>query len=738
MLVVAALAACEQSPRPAGPLAPEASLAVGGQGAEKIGADVLQALQRGEQPRVMIALAAAPSRDVGQLRRDVSAAQDAVLRGVGDDELRIKRRFVAVPALAGIARNRGVLQRLAADPRVLRIDLDGGGTGSLTNSVPHVRANFRHARGNRGSGATVAIIDSGIDTNHPDLADALTAQACFGDNDNAIDGVGFCPNGSDRQTGAGAAEDDAGHGTHVSGIVASNGSVSGTGMAPDAQLVAIKVLNNCAFSGCFFFFSEIVAALDYIIATPGLGVQVINMSLGTSALFTGACDNATASTMAGAAAVNTLRANGVITFASSGNNGSSTAMTLPACLTNVVSVAAADNGDVLANFSNTNATTDLIAPGVGILSLAIGGGTTTASGTSMASPHAAGCAALLIDAGDATTPAAIEARLKTSTVQVTDARNNVTLPRIDCSPPNTAPQVTVTDVSVTVAEGSTASNSGTFSDVDGDAVTLSASIGSLTTTASGWAWSFATTDGPAQSQTVTITGTDALGAATNATFSLVVQNVTPSVNAGSNSTVASNQSFAFSGSFSDAGVIDNPWSWKITWGDGSQNTGSTASQAAAITANHQFCGAANYTVTLYVTDKDGAEGSASRTVTVTYVPVTVDILQKSVNLGSKGMLPVAVLSTATFDATTLDPATIVLGDETGSDTPVAKRNNSRYFASAEDVNGDGRLDLVLQFSVPALVANGDLTSSTTSLVLRGFLADGCTNVRGSNTVVIVP
>jgi hypothetical protein len=274
--------------------------------------------------------------------------------------------------------------------------------------------------------------------------------------------------------------------------------------------------------------------------------------------------------------------------------------------------------------------------------------------------------------------------------------------------------------------------------VDGDAVTLSASIGSLTTTASGWAWSFATTDGPAQSQTVTITGTDALGAATNATFSLVVQNVTPSVNAGSNSTVASNQSFAFSGSFSDAGVIDNPWSWKITWGDGSQNTGSTASQAAAITANHQFCGAANYTVTLYVTDKDGAEGSASRTVTVTYVPVTVDILQKSVNLGSKGMLPVAVLSTATFDATTLDPATIVLGDETGSDTPVAKRNNSRYFASAEDVNGDGRLDLVLQFSVPALVANGDLTSSTTSLVLRGFLADGCTNVRGSNTVVIVP
>jgi hypothetical protein len=102
------------------------------------------------------------------------------------------------------------------------------------------------------------------------------------------------------------------------------------------------------------------------------------------------------------------------------------------------------------------------------------------------------------------------------------------------------------------------------------------------------------------------------------------------------------------------------------------------------------------------------------------------------------MLPVAVLSTATFDATTLDPATIVLGDETGSDTPVAKRNNSRYFASAEDVNGDGRLDLVLQFSVPALVANGDLTSSTTSLVLRGFLADGCTNVRGSNTVVIVP
>jgi subtilisin family serine protease len=744
-LVAVLLMGCDAPREPVAPATavPDVALALGGQPALKIGTDVLQALQRGETPAVMVALdARAPGNDLAQLRSAVASAQNGALQGVRDDEFRVKRRFVAVPAVAGVARSAAALQRIAAHPQVRRIDLDGGGTGSLVNSVPVINGDDRHTRGNRGDGVVVAILDTGIDTDHPDLSDALVHEACFGDNNSSIDGSGFCPNGSDRQTGAGAAEDDAGHGTHVSGIVASNGTVSGTGMAPDADIVSIKVLDNCSFAGCFQAVSEIVAGLDYLISNPQLGVQVINMSLGTNALYTGDCDNTSATTMSVAAAVNTLRTNGVITFASSGNNGSSTQMTLPACVANVMSVGATDNTDALGNFSNINASTDILAPGVSIVSDARGGGTTTASGTSMASPHAAGCAALLIEAGDATTPATIETRLETSSVSVTDTRNSVTLPRIDCTPVNQAPAVAADNATVTVNEGSQASNTGTFSDGDGDAVTLVASIGTLVPGSGTWSWSFGTTDGPAESQTVTVTATDAIGASTSTTFALVVQNVAPVVSAGADASIVSNQTYNLSGTFTDPGVVDNPWSWSIDWGTGSPTTGSIATQPGPITGSRQYCAAGNYTIALSVTDKDGDTGQDALTLTVTYLPVTIDITPtkhpNSVNIGQTGMLPLAVLGSATFDATTVNPATVVLGDESGTDTPVAQRNNGRYFAAFEDVNGDGRLDLVLQFRVPALVANSDLTLTTTSLVLRGFLGNGCTNFRGTDAIRVVP
>ena len=108
-------------------------------------------------------------------------------------------------------------------------------------------------------------------------------------------------------------------------------------------------------------------------------------------------------------------------------------MTSPACLSSVLSVGATNNSDVVAPFTNSNSSTDLMAPGVGVLSSAIGDSTFTASGTSMASPHAAGCAALLIASQEAVTPNQIEARLETSPVQVFNPKNGLTFPRIECA-----------------------------------------------------------------------------------------------------------------------------------------------------------------------------------------------------------------------------------------------------------------------------------------------------------------
>ena len=406
----------------------------------KIGKGVREKLLAEGSANVMIALAHPGAKKDGKglnlaaLKRDIHALQADVMKMMGEGNYQERHSFSAVPAMAGRIKSEKALEALARHPLVRRVDLELAGGGNLAETVPLIGADLRHLVGNTGAGVVVAVLDSGLDTDNMDLGDNLLAETCFADNDGAIDGMGRCPNGSDRQTGPGAAEDDAGHGTHVTGIVTSNGSVAPIGVAPNAGIVAVRITYGPSFSGAFSFFSEVVAGLNYIINNPQLGVQIINMSVGTNALYNGDCDNADANTMAGAAAVDTLRLSGVVTFASAGNNGSTTQMTLPACIANVVSVGASDDNDNAANFTNSNASTDIFAPGVNVISSGIGDVTANASGTSMASPTAAGCAALLIESADATTPDQIETWLESSAIQVNVAGNSLNFPRIDCDP----------------------------------------------------------------------------------------------------------------------------------------------------------------------------------------------------------------------------------------------------------------------------------------------------------------
>jgi len=406
--------------------------------ADKVGPAIKETLEANGAAFVVVALAPPPAAQVRPIQlptlvSEIAHLQNRVLTGVDPAGFELKHAFQATPALAGTLHTSTALWQLATHPEVLRIDLDVGGKGALDVSVPLIGADDQQARGYTGNGIVVAVLDSGLDRDHTDLSSNLVGEACFLDNDGTIDGRGLCPNGSDRQLGPGAAEDMAGHGTHVSGIITSDGIVSSVGVAPHTDIVAIKVLDDTPFSGIFYAFSEIVAALDYILANRP-DVQVINMSLVTFATFTGHCDNSTAYNMAGAAVINTLRASGVTAFASSGNNGSGTHMSSPACLSNVISVGATDDNDVVAAFTDSNSTLDIMAPGAGIVSDAIGNGVISASGTSMAAPHAAGCAALLIESGVATTPDQIENFLETSAIQVTDSTNGLTFPRIDCHP----------------------------------------------------------------------------------------------------------------------------------------------------------------------------------------------------------------------------------------------------------------------------------------------------------------
>lgn len=407
--------------------------------AAKIGPGVRESLSHSEEAkslskspsaRVVIALEKPKTKIMTRMQQEIAFMQNRVRQSVDGDGFTSLRAFSSIPAMTGILHSQEAIDELALNPNVRKVDLDVSGSGSLSDSVEHIAANERHDYCNTGKGVVIAVLDSGVDREHKNLKKSIKKEACFADDDPDTDG-GRCPDGTNSQTGKGAAEDDAGHGTFVTGVITSNGKLGGRGVAPDAKIVAVKVTYGPSFAGSFSAFSQILAGLDYIISNRRLRVKIVNMSLGTRSTFSGDCDDETSWTMAGADAVDTLRSQGISVFASAGNNDSDE-MGAPACLSGVIAVGASDNNDSAAPFTNSNESTDMFAPGVSIESSTLNNGLTVQSGTSFAAPHAAACAALLIDSGDASSPGDIKDRLTTSDFTV--ARDGNTFPRIDCSP----------------------------------------------------------------------------------------------------------------------------------------------------------------------------------------------------------------------------------------------------------------------------------------------------------------
>jgi subtilisin len=238
------------------------------------------------------------------------------------------------------------------------------------------RVNAAAAWGNTaGEGVKVAIIDTGMDFKHPDLAPNYKGGY------NAINP-------------AASPMDDHGHGTHVSGTVGAAEDLNGVvGVAPKANLYAVKVLDKDG-SGQY---SLIVAGIEWAILNK---MNVINMSLGG-----GGVVEALKQVM--------IKANeaGVTVVCAAGND--SGPVNYPAKYPQAIAVSASNSLDKLASFSSRGAEIAVIAPGVSVYSTRKGGGYTTMSGTSMAAPHVAGLAALAVGAG-AKTPDEVRAALKTA------------------------------------------------------------------------------------------------------------------------------------------------------------------------------------------------------------------------------------------------------------------------------------------------------------------------------------
>lgn len=335
---------------------------------------------------------------------------------------------------------RDELNRIAADTSVTSIETDDGGGGHMTESVPLIGGTAVQLRGYDGSGITVAIIDTGVDSTHPDLIGDVVDEQCFCATE---DGGGCCPNGTVQQSGPGAAADDHGHGSHVAGIVASRGIIAPRGMAPGVRIVAVKAMDR---DNRFASFADVYKALEWV-STRHPEVRVVNMSLGTFNLYDGYCDESPVAT-ATRQLVTAMRRRGVLVVASSGNSAETERTPLPACVTDVVAVGSVYDStlafyksdpcsetdlraDDVSCFSNGGPTVDLLAPGAVINSVAPLRRMQARMGTSMAAPHVVGSAALLMQAYPAGSANVIEEILKRTGRPVFDRRTGIVVPRVD-------------------------------------------------------------------------------------------------------------------------------------------------------------------------------------------------------------------------------------------------------------------------------------------------------------------
>ena len=313
----------------------------------------------------------------------ISRAAEAVLAAAPADFV-LDARYRQVPALAGRA-TRSARARLASLPQVRGVAddpvLQTYAPTRLASSVPFIGADKLHRARVRGAGVNVAVLDTGIDTNHLDLRAGIVEEKCF------ITPADLCP------AEPHVAEDVDGHGTHVAGIVASRGRQTDSGVAPEAGIVAIKMIEERGNA----FGTGILGSLDYLL-TEGTA-SVANMSLGTKQTFQGECDDANDFTKPMGEAVSVLRERGIIVVAASGNDGAPNAMGAPACLKDAVAVGSVRDAQgaqgVVSDFTNRSPALDLLAPGESIESTFIGGRVRTLQGTSMAAPHVAGALALL-------------------------------------------------------------------------------------------------------------------------------------------------------------------------------------------------------------------------------------------------------------------------------------------------------------------------------------------------------
>ncbi len=346
-------------------------------------------------------------------------------------ELAETKDYPDMRAAAAVVK-RSDMEKLRNDPRVERVDLNPTVYASMNDVLIIINATgvHRSLSAVTGAGETVCIIDTGVDYTHPDLGGCnITDDINDGSCSKVIGGFDFVNNDTNPM-------DDNGHGTHVSGIAAANGTIKG--VAPGAKIVALKVLDSAGNGEMV----NVEAAVKWCVdnATK-YNISVISMSLSTKTkIYDSVCDNITEN---GAfmyrylADLTTAAVNKNITVvAASGNSGSTTAIGAPACISSVIPVAATMKNDSIWTDSNRNPKVSLFAPGASVLSTYMGGIYAIKFGTSMATPAVAGAFALMRsyekqESGSSLEPQYMLSLLNSTGKKIFDAASNRNYSRIN-------------------------------------------------------------------------------------------------------------------------------------------------------------------------------------------------------------------------------------------------------------------------------------------------------------------
>jgi subtilisin family serine protease len=347
----------------------------------------------------------------------------------------IVRKYDRLP-LVTLKLSEQALLALQRGARAAKLQEDAVQALHLAGTTRIVEAAETTALGFTGAGKRIAVLDTGVDADHPFFGGRVDtpSSACFSSND--------CPNGI---IGPGVAEPCTytpnsqlcEHGTHVAGIGAgANGTDAGvtfSGVAPGATIIPVKVTSRVKFAPqCFQagdnlcpvpYTADVIAGLNFVHKLAD--ADVVNMSLGSGS-FAGPCGG---NQFAFLVAVMQLVADGTAVVASSGNSGSKSGIGSPACVQGVISVGRTSDNDVVHASSQSASFLSLLAPGTNVRS-SVAGAFGNMSGTSMSAPHVAGAIAVLLGRVPGATPAQLLGAMQQTGQPITDPGNGVTTPRL--------------------------------------------------------------------------------------------------------------------------------------------------------------------------------------------------------------------------------------------------------------------------------------------------------------------